>query len=310
MGGEHYSANLYAALISGSSPRGRGTWHAGVHDRCLTRVIPAWAGNILLLVGQWCLVAGHPRVGGEHLIPCGPSSPSFGSSPRGRGTLGQEKTGNALIRVIPAWAGNILCYPCTACKDAGHPRVGGEHSSTVKPNALITGSSPRGRGTSAEFVFDLARARVIPAWAGNINRQQRHYRRQPGHPRVGGEHRSSIRSARWSCGSSPRGRGTCPRWASGHGTRRVIPAWAGNIRAYAPGCSPAAGHPRVGGEHCPKFPWIARPVGSSPRGRGTFRRLQGGLWHPRVIPAWAGNIRLCLRGSRICPGHPRVGGEH
>ena len=50
-------------------------------------------------------------------------------------------------------------------------------------------------------------------------------------------------------------------------------------------------------------------AGSSPRGRGTARRIQRTRRHPRFIPAWAGNRHG--RGlQRLAPAvHPRVGGE-
>ena len=69
-------------------------------------------------------------------------------------------------------------------------------------------------------------------------------------------------------------------------------------------------HPRVGGEHTrqnDRWPGI---IGSSPRGRGTFRGLQRRMVDGRFIPAWAGNITAVSFALAFITVHPRVGGEH
>ena len=132
--------------------------------------------------------------------------------------------------------------------------------------------------------------RFIPAWAGNTRTPVSGCRRQPVHPRVGGEHAPRITFSAQLTGSSPRGRGT----RNARLTREVA----------------ASVHPRVGGEHAmPRATW-ASDSGSSPRGRGTRSARLRGSSRARFIPAWAGNTACCQYGSGHVPVHPRVGGEH
>ena len=69
-------------------------------------------------------------------------------------------------------------------------------------------------------------------------------------------------------------------------------------------------HPRACGEHARDAAVAVRPLGSSPRLRGTRRAKRGRCHHRRFIPAPAGNTSTA-HGSRSCsPVHPRACGEH
>ena len=69
-------------------------------------------------------------------------------------------------------------------------------------------------------------------------------------------------------------------------------------------------HPRAGGEHRVVTYAAAAYIGSSPRGRGTPRHVQGRRRVQRFIPARAGNTKQPLYGPRRESVHPRAGGEH
>ena len=132
-----------------------------------------------------------------------------GSSPRGRGAFSRLRTDRRGIRVIPARAGSI---PVGRAEDghlAGHPRAGGEQLSWLQWLWLLGGSSPRGRGASAELSKSDLADRVIPARAGSIPRPQTACPWTSGHPRAGGEHVESEGVSVAGMGSSPRGRGAC-----------------------------------------------------------------------------------------------------
>ena len=75
------------------------------------------------------VVTGHPRVGGEHAIAFLDGKEDSGSSPRGRGTHVHFAGNPHHTRVIPAWAGNTTDPRINKYGRAGHPRVGGEHTS-------------------------------------------------------------------------------------------------------------------------------------------------------------------------------------
>ena len=149
-----------------------GWWRRGTRSRYhqrsdVSRVIPAWAGNTGPRHRREKPPAGHPRVGGEHMGPPPGMDPQLGSSPRGRGTRQLLHGVNVAGRVIPAWAGNTATRRLAPPWSTDHPRVGGEHHTTMIKDAIYDGSSPRGRGTQQRVAPGPAPQRVIPAWAGN-----------------------------------------------------------------------------------------------------------------------------------------------
>ena len=234
---------------------------------------------------------------------------SAGSSPRGRGTGAAHRSPDRKDRFIPAWAGNSLPSLSLQVPEAVHPRVGGEQMRTSPMTDLLSGSSPRGRGTVRGDDRVWLRRRFIPAWAGNRTTGQRPLTGPPVHPRVGGEQGSLMRADQDFVGSSPRGRGTVVMILVRHGTARFIPAWAGNSRPCDVVVKKGAVHPRVGGEQ-PNFSSDSNPAsGSSPRGRGTGPRAWKTSRWSRFIPAWAGNSRPRSRPDHRFAVHPRVGGE-
>ena len=228
MGGEHTTEPVAVTAIVGSSPRGRGTHGREQARPRSVRVIPAWAGNTHARRSRPCRGSGHPRVGGEHFGRDCRAASAAGSSPRGRGTPSCHRDAGGGNRVIPAWAGNTPDDAKRNLHQAGHPRVGGEHSQIPARTLHGFGSSPRGRGTRMYRNALILLLRVIPAWAGNTADDQIHELCLTGHPRVGGEHRTMTAKTFIPGGSSPRGRGTRNATRLLFSESRVIPAWAGN----------------------------------------------------------------------------------
>ena len=110
-------------------------------------------------------------------------------------------------------------------------------------------------------------------------------------------------------GSSPRVRGTGGAAANGGVNDRFIPACAGNSRhpLSREGARPV--HPRVCGEQYGAVAGKKMYAGSSPRVRGTAKRLIKIEFTNRFIPACAGNridARVTYAGRAV---HPRVCGE-
>ena len=91
------------------------------------------------------------------------------------------------LRFIPAWAGNRLAYLSIAAAIPVHPRVGGEQGRVTIGEVVITGSSPRGRGTGGADPAAAGKIRFIPAWAGNSLSSIDYRAPWAVHPRVGGE---------------------------------------------------------------------------------------------------------------------------
>ena len=106
--GEHDLISPNTTAGFGSSPRVRGTRRAGGGPAVRLRVIPAGAGNTIILNRYNKKWTGHPRGCGEHFIILAGIILCCGSSPRVRGTRGKQAYPASPVRVIPAGAGNTL----------------------------------------------------------------------------------------------------------------------------------------------------------------------------------------------------------
>ena len=214
------------------------------------RFIPAWAGNASTRAASRASPTVHPRLGGERSVIWVSSRVCAGSSPPGRGTLGNSALHRRPVRFIPAWAGNAKLTPGSLVTVAVHPRLGGEREAWGVLHQQPGGSSPPGRGTPRRRgsgrggrrfipawrgtpVLDhhfLRFSRFIPAWAGNARPHRNKPLRRPVHPRLGGERLCGQFEQLLFDGSSPPGRGTRSRGDAGSFGVRFIPAWAGNAR--------------------------------------------------------------------------------
>ena len=153
----------------------------------------------------------HPRVCGEQTVSLVASQHRHGSSPRVRGTGIRRES---IFRHYTV-----------------HPRVCGEQTTQRNINSILIGSSPRVRGTAfREFGADIL-DRFIPACAGNRPPASKPIVITPVHPRVCGEQRAAGDGRDRAVGSSPRVRGTDLAGAACSGSRRFIPACAGNSPA-------------------------------------------------------------------------------
>ena len=104
--GEHCRICRSLPTRRGSSPRMRGTLVSGGVLSDDSRFIPAHAGNTEQVFLYYQAQTVHPRACGEHAILSATVVPSAGSSPRMRGTRIEPEELKALIRFIPAHAGN------------------------------------------------------------------------------------------------------------------------------------------------------------------------------------------------------------
>ncbi len=104
--GEHGPSFSDLVQAYGSSPLARGTPGAATRQPKCIRFIPAGAGN----TSRGCRgppgCAVHPRWRGEHYTRGAPNERLIGSSPLARGTHELVRVLNALLRFIPAGAGN------------------------------------------------------------------------------------------------------------------------------------------------------------------------------------------------------------
>ena len=192
------------------------------------RFIPACAGNAASALSPSWPASVHPRIRGERGNACGFPSVSGGSSPHTRGTPAADDPMTALVRFIPAYAGNAR--------------------SAIPRHGAVCGSSPHTRGTLGGFFSRFCARRFIPAYAGNAVLDPRHAARPPVHPRIRGERARQGAYCRLVHGSSPHTRGTPISVECWPKSVRFIPAYAGNAinTAGVPQKGPV--HPRIRGE--------------------------------------------------------------
>jgi len=215
----------------------------------------------------------------------------------------------AVVRFIPACAGNRGPGQWPPATRSVHPRVCGEQTRTHAYTCADTGSSPRVRGTVDALMVTGQQLRFIPACAGNSAPASLSERTRPVHPRVCGEQHSSPRISGMTLGSSPRVRGTDGKGLNPPFKLRFIPACAGNRRpGYFAKKDPPV-HPRVCGEQIVAPEHAVLTYGSSPRVRGTGSEYLQGPETSRFIPACAGNRPSEDRRQDASEVHPRVCGE-
>ena len=316
---------------AGSSPRVRGTPSISVLSFCLTRIIPACAGDAIQRASSEEIVRDHPRVCGGRRCVRQIGERGHGSSPRVRGTRVAEILPLDLARIIPACAGDATVIDPARAVPADHPRVCGGRVRVASLAGRQAGSSPRVRGTRWALYWRSMGA--------------------PDHPRVCGGRCLARYGEKRFVGSSPRVRGTRPPASSfprssriipaGAGTllpapgfrtsARIIPACAGDASAQSMNLVSISDHPRVCGGRSPSYTFMMVWESSSPRVRGTLKNVKTRECRTRIIPACAGDAglepRLALRGPdqpRVCGGRaafsrsglaligssPRVRGTH
>ena len=190
--GEHLINRLDTLTSEGSSPRARGARVARPPADQHRGIIPACAGSTVSHASQRHRPRDHPRVRGEHGT-CIPDEPSGeGSSPRARGAPGMLRGVLGLGGIIPACAGSTVSHASQRHRPRDHPRVRGEHGTCIPDEPSGEGSSPRARGAPGMLRGVLGLGGIIPACAGSTvsHASQRHRPRD--HPRVRGEHCSSV----------------------------------------------------------------------------------------------------------------------
>ena len=192
---------------SGLSPRGRGKRRTPRSCMRLSRSIPAWAGETILLVSAKSALAVYPRVGGGNARRLRLRRRLRGLSPRGRGKPSRTAALAASWGSIPAWAGETPLPGGGNVLEVVYPRVGGGNFTRQCAGKTVAGLSPRGRGKRRLRHQAGARRRSIPAWAGETADCATADGVIAVYPRVGGGNVRRSSSSAKSEGLSPRGRG-------------------------------------------------------------------------------------------------------
>ena len=206
--GEHCAWRVTVSPICGSSPLARGTPEHLSYRLGGRRLIPARAGNTRETQNGTPYLTAHPRSRGEHSREYSVIGCLLGSSPLARGPLTPRARGVAIIRLIPARAGNTLSMFLEWRLFTAHPRSRGEHFHDASATRAGAGSSPLARGTLRKVSYALGPSRLIPARAGNTQVEGFADFSASAHPRSRGEHGYEGFALAHCFGSSPLARGT------------------------------------------------------------------------------------------------------
>ena len=212
----------------GSSPHTRGAPVALGIPASPVGIIPAYAGSTTSGATKAKSTPDHPRIRGEHRLPCAGGFRDGGSSPHTRGARRRGIRSRSLARIIPAYAGSTRVETGGGRRMSDHPRIRGEHDPSSGMSLQQMGSSPHTRGARRP---DHDRDRpmgIIPAYAGSTDRYSRPSPSESDHPRIRGEHSMRWMGGMGLAGSSPHTRGALTPVSRCLGVLRIIPAYAGS----------------------------------------------------------------------------------
>ena len=112
-----------------------------------------------------------------------------------------------VMGLIPAYAGSTACRARGRPQPRAHPRLRGEHAAAVDIARHANGSSPLTRGAHHIVTLDMAKERLIPAYAGSTMVWRAFSVMWGAHPRLRGEHSGLLPPDSPPLGSSPLTRG-------------------------------------------------------------------------------------------------------
>ena len=260
---------------TGPSPRVRGSRQGVRHGHLIVRTIPACAGEPSTSRSRSSARRDHPRVcGGAASVDISPP-PKRGPSPRVRGSLRRARGVVQAPGTIPACAGEPGKGSFGTYLARDHPRVCGGARKAATVLGLVSGPSPRVRGSRGRDRRPDPRRGTIPACAGEPSAARRRRRTAKDHPRVCGGAARNDRTERVEAGPSPRVRGSPGIRLLFGPTQGTIPACAGEPRRRFDRLYGFGDHPRVCGGAGGR-PWGHGPDGGpSPRVRGSLAPVDG-----------------------------------
>jgi len=254
-----------------SSPRERGSSLDAADDAGRGRVVPARAGVILLEPNPNLPDCRRPRASGGHPLRSRRPFAPRPSSPRERGSSLTPSGAPGTMSVVPARAGVIRGARGGSTETTSRPRASGGHPGRQKHGQVMTGSSPRERGSSRGEQDIGPREPVVPARAGVIRAGDLGSRRGRRRPRASGGHPTSAGDNVRQSWSSPRERGSSALRAEYDALTAVVPARAGVILGTPCVSLRNGGRPRASGGHPGSRTVPPGGVTSSPRERGSSR---------------------------------------
>ena len=307
-GGGNCHRTPATSRLRGLSPHGRGKPNSAIRTCAGAGSIPARAGETTWRgrITSWLTV--YPRTGGGNGLANSTATVSSGLSPHGRGKLRVIRAVNAVIRSIPARAGETPSPRWKPSSGTVYPRTGGGNTGSSGNFGCSIGLSPHGRGKRLRCYCGGFGSRSIPARAGETRPRLFRGNHQQVYPRTGGGNvgRRWFRVA--GIGLSPHGRGKHLLLAQQRISFGSIPARAGETLEQLQRKLQRKVYPRTGGGNCTASGKRTPSWGLSPHGRG---KPAGGYKYATVrrsIPARAGETHQQEQANRIQTVYPRTGG--
>ena len=133
------------SLLKGSSPHTRDKFVNPHFSFNFLGIIPAYAGQIVQEATEDFLWQDHPRIRGTNLSYYIRSYDEWGSSPHTRDKSFSLFPPFWLLRIIPAYAGQISPYAAGQEKVRDHPRIRGTNILDLQDGTNFMGSSPHTR---------------------------------------------------------------------------------------------------------------------------------------------------------------------
>ena len=109
------------------------------------RIIPAYAGQMVIVPNIKFLFQDHPRIRGTNSVRIALSLCRLGSSPHTRDKCHCNNPLIVLHRIIPAYAGQIILGETIGNTAKDHPRIRGTNYGLQTEEDVILGSSPHTR---------------------------------------------------------------------------------------------------------------------------------------------------------------------
>ena len=171
----------------------------------------------------------HPRIRGTNSSRTSSPLMILGSSPHTRDKFYRMPPHNLRTRIIPAYAGQISGVVCHSPGEQDHPRIRGTNQLPFRSRLKRPGSSPHTRDKSLLWSAIREGSRIIPAYAGQIFFFHSASPPFEDHPRIRGTNGNKIKKFIEKEGSSPHTRDKFVSIVGSSLTRRIIPAYAGQI---------------------------------------------------------------------------------
>ena len=109
----------------GSSPHTRDKSPMKIYSPSFSRIIPAYAGQIIALTGRIQTGRDHPRIRGTNPPFLSLSAPDVGSSPHTRDKYSAIMRTPLRLGIIPAYAGQMSMVYLISKSVRDHPRIRG-----------------------------------------------------------------------------------------------------------------------------------------------------------------------------------------